>query len=123
MPKFHTHYERERSKPEVNSREIIVETAGYIPAKQRIESIIRAGERLKVYRKEQFDFNEKIDEDFSDPTRSKNYDLADATAAQQYLDQKSKALAEITRQAASEASRKATEEQKVAQPDLSPEKA
>lgn len=59
----------------------ITESAGYITAKQRIENMILAGQRLVDYRKEQFDFqpDEEIDPDFTDPTRSKNFDMADAT--------------------------------------------
>ena len=65
---------------EVNSGEVMVETAGYIPAKLRIEQIIDAGKRLVEYRKEQFDYNEG-EEDMSPDirTRSKSYDLADAS--------------------------------------------
>lgn len=61
------------------SNERITESAGYITAKQRIENMILAGQRLVEFRKEQFDFPDKIDENFSDPTRDKNFDLADAT--------------------------------------------
>lgn len=72
---------RHRSQPEKNPGKSIVETAGYIPAKNRIENMILAGQRLVDYRKSQFDFedHDKIDETFSDPTRRPNYDLADAT--------------------------------------------
>lgn len=59
----------------------ITESAGYITAKQRIENMILAGKRLVQYRKEQFDFqyDEKIDFNYNDPTRSKNFDMADAS--------------------------------------------
>jgi hypothetical protein len=61
--------------------EEIVEKAGYISTKQRIESLILAGQRLVAFRKEQFDFedDDKIDETFEDVTRAKNFDLADAS--------------------------------------------
>lgn len=76
---FQTHYKRNPSPPECNSGEKLVEVAGYITAQQRIEAIINAGHRLNEYRKEQFDFQDELDEDFEDPTRSKNFDRADAT--------------------------------------------
>lgn len=73
-----SHFNRTPTPPEKNSGEKLVEVAGYITAQQRIELILSAGRRLNEYRKEQFDFHEgKIDEDFFDPTRTKNYDIAD----------------------------------------------
>lgn len=68
------------SPPEQNTGERLIEKAGYIPAQQRIENLILAGQRLSDFRKEQFDFHEQkdIDENFYDSTRNKNYDLADA---------------------------------------------
>lgn len=76
--KFETHYSRTPAPPEINTGEKLVETAGYMTAQQRIEAIMNAGQRLESWRKEQFDFSDKIDENFFDPTRRKNYDLADA---------------------------------------------
>lgn len=81
METMYTHWERPNKKPfyEKEDKTTLVEVAGYIPAKQRIENLILAGERLVAWRKEQFDFNDgEIDEDFEDPTRSKNYDIVDA---------------------------------------------
>ena len=68
------------SKGEVNSGELMVEKAGYIPAKIRIEQIIDAGKRLIEFRKEQFDYNNG-EEDLSPDirTRSKSYDMSDAS--------------------------------------------
>lgn len=77
---------RYQSLPEVNSGTDITERAGYIPAKMRIEQMILAGQRLRSYRAEQFDFPDgKIDESFSDPTRSGNFDLADGTMLEAQL--------------------------------------
>lgn len=76
---FQTHYTHQSSKPEQNHGPVLVEVAGYISAQKRIENMILAGQRLIAYRREQFDFEEgSVDEDFNDPTRSSNYDLADA---------------------------------------------
>lgn len=54
---------------------------GYITAQQRIEQIMLAGKNLQEYRENQYDFKTESDIDFSlnDPTRSKNFDLADAS--------------------------------------------
>lgn len=82
---FTTPYQENRFKtpPEVNSGETLVETVGYMSAQKRIESMILAGQRLVDYRKSQFDFPDgEIDEDFTDPTRIANFDLADATQLQ-----------------------------------------
>lgn len=60
------------------------EQAGYISPQKQIENMILAGRRLDDYRKGQYDFDseEEIDEELYDPTRSGNFDLADATQAQ-----------------------------------------
>lgn len=82
---FTTPYKTERFKtpPEENSGVTIVERTGYEPAKVKIENMIHAGQRLSDYRKMQYDFTDgQIDENFSDPTRSPNFDLADATQLQ-----------------------------------------
>lgn len=78
---FATHYKPNRCSPEINSGEIMVEKAGYIPAQKRIENLINAGQRLKEFRAEQFDFPDEksIDHSFMDPTRRKNFDMADAS--------------------------------------------
>lgn len=76
---FQTKLNHKSTPPEKNTGPSFIEKAGYIPAKARIENMILAGQRLVAFRKEQFDMShDKIDEDFDDPTRSKNYDLADA---------------------------------------------
>ena len=80
--KFKTHYTGSTTKPEKNFGERLVETAGYIPAQVRIENMMLAGRRLADARKELYDFPAGVepDESLSDPTRSPNFDLADATA-------------------------------------------
>ena len=77
---FQTRYNRPERIGEFNSGENLVERAGYIPAKIQIENLILAGKRLQEHRAEMYDFTElsKIDLDFYDPTRSKNFDIADA---------------------------------------------
>lgn len=79
---FKTQYTRTPDKPEKLSQEKLVETAGYITAKQRIESMFMAGQRLQEARKGQYDSDHLRDdeniEDFYDPTRDPGYDLSDA---------------------------------------------
>ena len=57
------------------------EQAGYIPPQIQIENMILAGQRLDQSRKALYDFasEDEIDEDAIDPTRSGNFDLADAS--------------------------------------------
>ncbi|QXP44171.1 MAG: hypothetical protein [Arizlama microvirus] len=76
---FQTPYTHQKTPPEVNSGECLVDLAGYIPAQKRIENLIMAGQRLRDYRAQQFDFPDgEIDEDYEDPTRDIR-DLAEAT--------------------------------------------
>ena len=78
--KFATQYSKFEYAGEDNNQEKKVETLGYVPLGQRIESLIRSGERLHQYRKEQFDFQngEEVDENMDVRTREPNYDIADA---------------------------------------------
>ena len=77
---FSTKYSLQKTPPEVNKGPSHVEKAGYIPAQARIENMMLAGQRLVAHRAEMYDFKElkDIDESFTDPTRSKNYDMSDA---------------------------------------------
>lgn len=76
---FNTHYKRERQSPEMNSGELLLEKAGYITAQQKIENLINAGARLIQARKDAYDFPDgKIDKTYDDPTRKKNFDMAEA---------------------------------------------
>ena len=61
--------------------EVLVDRSGYRSAKQRIEDLMHAGERLGELRKAKFDFDagQPLDWDFIDPTRRLDYDLADST--------------------------------------------
>lgn len=81
MFKTHYNYKDFTKKTDPIGGEKLVEKAGYIPAKQRIEALLYAGQRLKVARAELYDFRdgEEVDEDYFDPTRSRGFDPADAT--------------------------------------------
>jgi len=79
---------------EQNGAELFTEQSGYIPAQKRIENLLNAGQRLKDFRDQQFDFVDEnsIDDQFFDPTRTKNFDLADATQLQYDLTGRQKRL-------------------------------
>lgn len=69
-------------KGEVLDNTRITDSAGYVPAKQRIEEMIAAGQRLIDYRRGRYDFPPEVSDDeallFEDPTRRPNFDVVDA---------------------------------------------
>jgi len=99
--KFYTHYDRpdklEFLEPGGGKR--LVETAGYRTAKQQIEDLIMAGERLTAWRKEQFD----AQADEPDPelvaVREPGYDMADASEQLAEINAKIAAAKEELKQA------------------------
>lgn len=77
---FSTHYDWMQDEGEHNCGESIVDPSGYIPAKNRIENLLRAGERLDAYRRELYDYSPDDEDDgFVDPTRSPGFDPSDAS--------------------------------------------
>ena len=79
---FQGKYRRAELPDEFNSGERLTESAGYVPAKVRIEQMIDAGRRLVDYRRgENYDFPEgDPPEGFvPDPTRDPGFDMADAS--------------------------------------------
>lgn len=60
----------------------------YEPAHIKIQNMINAGQRLKAFRKDQFDFigEHKESLEVIDPTRKKSFDMADASMIQNELD-------------------------------------
>lgn len=85
---LYTKYERPPKKAEKGGGKVVVERAGYIPAKARIEAMINAGKRLVSARAKQyhFGFGEEIDEDFTDPTVSPAFDEFAAKDAEMYVE-------------------------------------
>ena len=71
---------RKRNYEKIDSSSI-TEQSGYIPPERQIQDMMNAGRRLQEYRMSQYDFAspDDIDESLSDPTRSANFDLADAS--------------------------------------------
>lgn len=77
---MYTQRKRPPRKSEMNTGELKMETAGYIPAKDQIMNIINAGRRLENYRRENYDFEPGQKEyDFPIPDRAPNFDMADAS--------------------------------------------
>lgn len=82
--KFNSFYDQTafkvvRSHP--GGGELITEQAGYVPPKIQIADMMSAGARLDDYRRQRFfDYQAGMKDDgFVDPTRSPNFDLADAS--------------------------------------------
>lgn len=75
---FQTKYNRLDVPEEKNSGELLVEQ-DYVSTERQILSMIRAGERLKIYRKETCDLQDGEEDFLLDPTREPNFDLADGT--------------------------------------------
>lgn len=79
MAKVISRYDYKVSPGETNDGELIVETAGYIPAEIKITSMIDAGRRLLETRLAyEFDPDQEVPDDYSDPTRNPGFDMADA---------------------------------------------
>lgn len=99
---FITPFNRTPSPGEVNSGKELVERAGYVPTKKQIETYMLAGKRLAAYRASQgeYDFapGAEIDEDFSDPTRSGDFDLADAAQLSMSVEKNLQASSEARRE-------------------------
>nr|WAE43501.1 MAG: hypothetical protein [Microviridae sp.] len=77
---FHSQFiNTPHASPEINSGELLVETAGYVSAERRITEMIAAGHRLSDYRKENYD-TEDSDEDIPIfPVRRPGFDMAEAS--------------------------------------------
>lgn len=79
---FNTRENRIKKNYEVNSGRVVVEQAGYISKQKRIDNIIAAGQRLIMARSEMYDYPPGVEPDINapmDPTRRKDFDLADAS--------------------------------------------
>lgn len=85
---LYTKYSRPPKKAEKGGGKVVVERAGYIPAKARIEAMINAGRRLVAARAKQYHFEdgEEIDEDFVDPTVNPAFDEFAAKDAEMYVE-------------------------------------
>lgn len=82
-----TKYQRPEKMPEINSGEILTEQ-NYLDTNQQINSLIRAGERLVMTRKEEFDMLNGEEKFETFRTRDSDFDLADASQIMLALDAK-----------------------------------
>lgn len=77
---FNDNYKnRPKITPEVGGGKVLVETAGYIPAKKKIQELIASGQRLVDYRKSVYDSDVTPDDLQIDPMRRKGIDLAEVS--------------------------------------------
>lgn len=99
-----TSKERQRTRPRSQSSWVPVEgdkipsetltvQYGYVPLKDQIERMIRAGKELDAFRKEYYDFGDEreIPAGFDDPTRKPGFDPVDAYQYMRQLARKVKA--------------------------------
>lgn len=84
LPDTFTQFERPKLEYEPGGGKVLVEKGSHVPVMVQVRAMIAAGERLGEYRQGKHDFEpgELIPDDVvPDPTRSPNFDLADATQA------------------------------------------
>lgn len=90
---YNSHANRIPHQKEMNDGKSDVETAGFIPKNRKIQIMLTAGKRLEDMRKAGvFDFMPGVEPDLYvqvDPTRSKAFDLADASAILRNLQDRS----------------------------------
>lgn len=86
----------DKSKPEINSGEILVDTVGYVSNKRRIQALEKAGKKLLNYRmldNKMYDVpygKEPSDDLILNPLRQKGFDFSDASFILNALDIKLK---------------------------------
>lgn len=68
----------EAPKGESNNGELVVEQAGYIPAKVQIERLLLAGQRLSDFRKGEFESDYYDPDDVESPVDPSSLDLVEA---------------------------------------------
>lgn len=80
--KFYTQWRKPDRQFEKVDPVSVVETSGYIPSEIQIMDMLAAGRQLGEIRRERYDFGpgEDVPADYSDPTRSYGFDMADASA-------------------------------------------
>lgn len=97
MPKIYTKFDRPVKEYEPVDHTLIVERAGYIPAKKQVEALIYSGQRLNAYRKEEFDGDtEEAAEANADPTRDFD-DFADMSVLMQNIEERAATRAASSR--------------------------
>lgn len=107
--KFNTkHLRIDKSGGEVNKGPCKVDTAGYVSAEKRITSLMLAGQRLMMIRREMFDDPDgKVDDMPVHPLRDRGLDLAEVGELQRTVNARVIARMKEREQAALEASQAA----------------
>lgn len=110
--KFQTPFYRDVETREFPHGKSAVERNGYRSAKQQIEALIFAGKRLEQYRAHAYEFgaDDKVPDDYIDPTRRPNFDLSDATAMQRAAIHGMNVARRMNAEAKAEAEKEASED-------------
>lgn len=109
---FYTKYVRPEPVQEVNSGELLVEVAGYVPAKKQIENLLFAGKRLDEFRRNEYEFQEgeEIPPGYIDRTRTPNFDVVDAGTLTERFEKKKQEIDALNAKMAAEALQASKEE-------------
>lgn len=101
---------------EVFDDENIVEIAGFVPMKKRIENLMLAGQRLVTARIEQYDFADGVDDGQEiDPIRVPSTDLAEISMTLQKVTKSLETAQKEASMRVSEAKKKVSEPEKVSE--------
>lgn len=119
---FNSKYNWIKSPAEYNEGPIIVEKAGYVPAKIQIENMIMAGQRLVESRKEQYGgMSDGEAMENYDPTFSPNFDMVDADSLFKSIDERAKAKLSTKSNSGASGDTVKTEEVKTSAEEKKPE--
>ena len=105
MVQIYSKYVRPKTNDEPGGGKSLIEKGSHVPVMQQVRDMIAAGERLGESRKGAFDFDEgeEVPKDvLPDPTRSSNFDLADATRISEEIAEAQKARENVQVQSAPE---------------------
>ena len=80
MKTFYTQYNRPVKTYEYNSGEVLVERHSFVSVRDQFRALLQAGKRADLARGYDSDIQPDIENLQYDPTRRRNYDLADYSA-------------------------------------------
>ena len=80
MKEFYTQYKRPIKTYEYNSGEVLVERHSFVSVRDQFRALLQAGKRADLARGYDSDIQPDIEDLQYDPTRRRNYDLADYSA-------------------------------------------
>ena len=116
--KFFTQYERPEQDFEVQDDTVVVERAGYVPAKQQIESFIQSGQLLMASRRAMYDYG--VGEEDDDMPIMDNIYEDDPIEMQQYADKMNELSEQMKKEQAEKQKQQNQPEEK--EPEKEPEK-